>query len=145
MSIDSSAVKMLGIPVTRRVADSLVRTAEAVVAKLTYAQLDRFRIGMDLNRPQFASMVHVSERTLVRYADDEKRRVDPGVAERALRVARIQALAEFVLEDPANARAWLHAPQPAVGGRRPIDMLGSEFGAREVEHVLQRIEHGVYM
>lgn len=144
MTVEAQAVRLLGIQPGRHATDSLIRTADAVIGRLTYAQLDRFRIGMEQSRAAFASTIHLSERTLARYASDETRRVEPDVAERALRMARIRALAEFVLEDVESAKVWLRTPQPAMGERVPADLLRSEFGAREVERLLQRIEHGVY-
>ena len=60
------------------------------------------------------------------------------------RVARLRALAEFVLQDAAAGRAWLATPQPGLGGKVPNDLLRSEFGARDVETLLNRIEHGIY-
>jgi putative toxin-antitoxin system antitoxin component (TIGR02293 family) len=48
-----------------------------------------------------------------------------------------------VLEDKDAAREWLHDGQVGLGGRTPIDMMRTEAGAREVESLLIRIEHGV--
>lgn len=60
------------------------------------------------------------------------------------RVARLHALAERVLEDAAVARGWLRAEQPGLGGRVPLALIRTEAGAREVEDLLGRIEHGVF-
>lgn len=62
-----------------------------------------------------------------------------------LRQARIRSLAEHVLESPNAARLWLSEPQPGLGGRIPNDLLASEFGVKEVESLLNRIESGVYV
>jgi putative toxin-antitoxin system antitoxin component (TIGR02293 family) len=89
-------------------------------------------------------MINVSERTLARHAEDTTRHVNAGIAERALRLARIQALAEYVLQDATAGRPWLATPQPGLGGHVPNEFRSSEFGAREAEILLNRIEHGVY-
>lgn len=49
-----------------------------------------------------------------------------------------------VLEDPDNAIRWLNSPVVSLGGRRPIDLWGTDEGAQMVMDVLGRIEYGVY-
>ena len=53
------------------------------------------------------------------------------------------ALATSVFEDKAAARGWLTSPQIGLKGKEPLDLASSEAGAREVEDLLGRIEHGV--
>ena len=49
-----------------------------------------------------------------------------------------------VLESEENARRWLTSPQFGLGGAVPLEYAETEVGAREVEDLLGRIEHGVY-
>ena len=142
--VDARAARLLGLRAARRVAGSLHDLSKAARDQLTFADLERFRHELAQTRAQFSSMINVSERTLARHAGDTKRRVASDVAERALRLARIRALAEYVLEDAEAGREWLATPQPGLAGRMPNDLLASEFGAREVETLLNRIEHGIY-
>jgi putative toxin-antitoxin system antitoxin component (TIGR02293 family) len=58
--------------------------------------------------------------------------------------ARLLSLAVVTLESVENARAWLASPQVGLGGAIPSEMARTEDGAREVEDLLGRIEHGVY-
>ncbi|GGD33880.1 antitoxin Xre/MbcA/ParS toxin-binding domain-containing protein [Pseudoxanthomonas indica] len=58
---------------------------------------------------------------------------------RVLRIARIAGLARHVFESDAKATRWLSSRHLILGGR-PIDMLVSDAGAREVEDELWRIE-----
>lgn len=64
-------------------------------------------------------------------------------SERAIRVAWITSLAEETFANPDKAKAWLRQPMANLGGKRPIDLLDSEPGARVVEQLLYRIGHGV--
>jgi len=64
-------------------------------------------------------------------------------SERAIRVASITALAEETFVDPGKAKAWLRQPMAILDGKRPIDLLDSEPGARVIEQLLHRIGHGV--
>lgn len=68
----------------------------------------------------------------------------PILSDRAYRVAWILALAVDVLESRERAAAWLREPNRALGGHVPFSLLDTETGARDVETVLMRIEHGIY-
>jgi putative toxin-antitoxin system antitoxin component (TIGR02293 family) len=64
-------------------------------------------------------------------------------SERALRVASILSQAEQTFANKDKAHLWLRRPTSALGGRRPIDLLDCEPGARLVEQLLYRIGHGI--
>lgn len=57
--------------------------------------------------------------------------------------ARILKLATAVFEDKQKAISWLSRPQVGLGDKVPLEMIETEDGAREVENLLGRIEHGV--
>ncbi len=59
-----------------------------------------------------------------------------------LAVARIAHYAEEVFGDHAFAEQWLHKPNPALHDRAPADVARTEIGARRVEAILSRFEHG---
>jgi putative toxin-antitoxin system antitoxin component (TIGR02293 family) len=70
-----------------------------------------------------------------------------------LKVVEGDAIARFLrIADAANkafgeqdfARQWLSLPNPALGGRIPIELAETDAGAREVEDVLGRFAHGVH-
>lgn len=64
-------------------------------------------------------------------------------SERAVRVASVTALAEETFANREKAQIWLRRPTAPLGGKRPIDLLDSEPGARVVEQLLYRIGHGI--
>ena len=68
----------------------------------------------------------------------------PMLSDRLFRIASVYTLAKQVLEDDDKASLWLQEPNRALRGERPLDMLDTEIGTREVELVLNRLEHGVY-
>jgi putative toxin-antitoxin system antitoxin component (TIGR02293 family) len=75
-----------------------------------------------------------------------KRRVStlkPEESERVERLARVMALAEDAFGSTADARGFLATPHPELGGERPLDAAQTELGARQVEEVLWRMEHGL--
>jgi putative toxin-antitoxin system antitoxin component (TIGR02293 family) len=64
--------------------------------------------------------------------------------DKALRLDRIATLAKRVFGDPAKAHRWLRQPKRALQGEVPLSLLLSEAGARTVEEMLNRIEHGIF-
>jgi putative toxin-antitoxin system antitoxin component (TIGR02293 family) len=46
--------------------------------------------------------------------------------------------------DATRALGWLTSALIALEGRRPFDLLATEVGARDVETILGRLEHGVF-
>ncbi|NYZ14517.1 DUF2384 domain-containing protein [Azospirillum sp. RWY-5-1] len=67
----------------------------------------------------------------------------PEQSDRLMRVARVVALAEDTFGAQPKAAAWLRRPTTALGGERPLDLLDTDEGAREVETLLGRIAHGI--
>jgi putative toxin-antitoxin system antitoxin component (TIGR02293 family) len=97
---------------------------------------------LELSNSQFAETLGISERTWARIQKSDKR-LPFDASDRLYRVARIYAFACEVLEDEKEATKWIHSPQTGLGGKVPLDLLHTEAGAREVEDLLGRIEHGV--
>jgi putative toxin-antitoxin system antitoxin component (TIGR02293 family) len=64
-------------------------------------------------------------------------------SDRAVRLARIAALAEQVFGDRARAWHWLRATKRQFTGRSPLQLLATEAGARLVEELLYRIDEGM--
>ena len=69
----------------------------------------------------------------------------PDESDRLLRASRLFGKTLELFEtDRDTATEWLTTAQPALGGAVPIDLAKSEVGAREVERLLGRLEHGVF-
>ena len=62
--------------------------------------------------------------------------------EKAIRIARLIALAEDVFGDRNKALLWLRKPLRRFDGKAPIAMMASEAGGRLVEEALIQIEEG---
>lgn len=65
-------------------------------------------------------------------------------SDKALRLARIADLAGRVFGDETKAHRWLRKPKRALNGLAPLAFLASESGARTVEQMLHRIDHGLF-
>jgi len=64
-------------------------------------------------------------------------------SDRAVRVARITAMAEKVFGDAKRAWRWLRKPKRQFNGGTPIELLSSEAGARVVEELITQIDYGM--
>jgi putative toxin-antitoxin system antitoxin component (TIGR02293 family) len=85
----------------------------------------------------------VPKRTLARrIAGNEPLTVEE--TDKALRLGRIAALADRVFGNPEKAHRWMRKPKHLLGGMTPVDFLVTESGARQVEQMLYRIEHGIF-
>jgi putative toxin-antitoxin system antitoxin component (TIGR02293 family) len=64
-------------------------------------------------------------------------------SDRLIRAARVLAWADDTFGSPEKASRWLRRRSAALGGERPLDLLDTDEGAREVETLLGRIDHGL--
>jgi putative toxin-antitoxin system antitoxin component (TIGR02293 family) len=64
-------------------------------------------------------------------------------SDRAVRLARITALAEEVFGSEEKAFRWLRKPKRRFGSRTPLEMLVTEAGSRLVEELLYQIDEGM--
>jgi len=64
-------------------------------------------------------------------------------SERAERLARVYATAQYVWNSDDDARAFLQTPHPMLNGRTPLDVSLTELGARRVEELLWKLYYGI--
>jgi putative toxin-antitoxin system antitoxin component (TIGR02293 family) len=64
-------------------------------------------------------------------------------SDRLTRAVRLAGRAEEAIGNREKAARWLRKPNRALLGKRPLDLLESDVGARMVEQVLGRIEFGL--
>lgn len=98
---------------------------------------------LHLTNREVANILGISESKWIRKGRKPSSRLSPVESDRLYRIARIIALAKDVFEDEDRAIEWLRRPQFGLGDRVPFDLIYTEVGAREVESLLLRIEHGV--
>jgi putative toxin-antitoxin system antitoxin component (TIGR02293 family) len=124
----------------------LVPTPSELIAAVK-AGLD-VRVFVDLARrlgvseARLAEVAGIAPTTLTR----RKRAgaLTPDEGEHVLRLAALLDRAAHVFEDEADAADWLRTPNLALGGDSPLSLADTELGAREVDDLLGRLEHGVY-
>lgn len=116
---------------------------ERVEAGFSYAAFERLQRNLQLPVEELARLVRIPLRTLARRR--EAGRLTAEESGRLLRTSRVFALALALFDgDLARARAWLETPAQALGERAPQELATTEVGAREVENLIGRLEHGIF-
>jgi len=130
---------MGGARVLHRRVTTLAELDEAVAHGLPRAALDA--LVARVANPQDSTRLKyriVPKATYLRHE-----RLNPPHGQRAERLARVFAMAEAAWADPGEARRFMNAPHPELGGRTPLEAAMTELGARQVEEVLERGLHGL--
>ncbi|WP_114814205.1 antitoxin Xre-like helix-turn-helix domain-containing protein [Paraburkholderia kururiensis] len=71
-------------------------------------------------------------------------RLSPDESDRAIRLAKIVALAEAVFGNREKAMAWLRAQQARFAGKTALGLAATEHGARLMEDALVQIDEGYF-
>lgn len=118
---------------------------ERIVAGLPVAEFDALREMLGLSVEVMAHKIGISIATLSRRRG-QKLPLDQNHSDRLIRYARLYWLTvDFFNGDATTARAWFVRPARALNAQTPLDFAETEMGAREVEDLLGRLEHGVYV
>jgi putative toxin-antitoxin system antitoxin component (TIGR02293 family) len=115
---------------------------EVLRVGLPVQELNDLQACLDVPMDKLFPMLGISKATLHRRKAEG--RLDQAESDRVVRFAKLMGKAVEVMESEEDARQWLSAPQFGLGGAVPLEYAETEVGAREVENLLGRIEHGVY-
>ena len=109
----------------------------------SFKALQTFESRSGLAMSRLAATIGIPERTLARRK--VSRRLTPDESERLLRISAVFEDAVDLFEgDVAAAVNWLTTPRKALGDRAPLAYARTEPGAREVENLIGRLEHGIF-
>lgn len=123
---------------------NVLQVARRLTQGLAYSALERFRKHSGLTAETVAAATQIPRRTLARRKRQGK--LTSQESERLYRLAVLFEKAADLFEgDVAAAREWLQSPAKAFAGRTPLQMAETEVGAREVENLIGRLEHGVFV
>lgn len=120
-----------------------LKLAEKVETGLSFESLERVgRItGLSLEKLRIA--VRIAPRTLTRRRHEK--RLSPEESDRLVSLSRLLSMTYELFEgDSATAMRWFISPSLALGGLSPLEAAATETGAREVENLIGRLEHGVF-
>ena len=117
--------------------------AEIVESGFLYNAFEEFSSELDLPLNELADLIHISIETLSIRKEEGK--LNSEESDRVMRIARILGLTIDLFEgDKEKAIHWLMTSKIALGGKSPMDFSKTEVGAREVESIIGRLEHGVF-
>jgi putative toxin-antitoxin system antitoxin component (TIGR02293 family) len=119
------------------------KLVEVLKSGLPFHELEDLQTHLGLPAEKLASMLGISKATFHRKRGNASK-LTPAVSDRVVRYASLLGHAFKVFEDFESAKQWLNAAQIGLGGAVPLEYAKTEIGARDVENLLGRIEHGVY-
>jgi putative toxin-antitoxin system antitoxin component (TIGR02293 family) len=114
----------LALAVRRRL--PLVALKGLAKAGLTEQEIDRFVIPQRTRR----------------HRAGKKQPLTIDESDRAVRLLRIQTVAEDTFGSKEKANIWLRRPLAELGGETPLDIARTEAGARVIETILAKIAWG---
>jgi putative toxin-antitoxin system antitoxin component (TIGR02293 family) len=122
--------------------DTSLEAVKLVESGLPFSAIERLQKTSGLTRDRIKQVTLISEGSLSRRK--KAGRLSSAESERVLRISRVFERATSLYEgDQNSARQWLETPIPALDNQRPLDLSRTEPGAREVEDLIGRIEHGI--
>jgi putative toxin-antitoxin system antitoxin component (TIGR02293 family) len=127
----------------RRKPASALEMALAIQKGLPAFSISRVCQRINLPEQQAAAALGIPLGALARLRRTPQRRLDPVTSDRLYRMANLFAIASSALCGEDSARTWMRSRQPGLGNLIPVDLIGTEASAREVEDLLLRIEYGV--
>jgi uncharacterized protein (DUF2384 family) len=118
-----------------------VAATDALFPKeLSYKKFKAIMDKAPFTLSEWAALLQLSERTLLRYAKD-------GQAFNSILSERILALEQVINEGVAffasNFKDWLYSTPYSKAGKRPMDYLYTHKGIEEVYHTIMRLQVGV--
>ena len=143
MSVAEIVAVLGGKKTFKRPVRSTDDLAQQVRFGLPASTVERLAGTLSLHRSQVAERLNIPSRTLSRRLA-AKSRLTHDESDRAMRMARVVALAKEVLGSDEKASRCMSNPNRALGGKRPFDQLDTEPGVRSVEEVLYGIAYGMY-
>ena len=134
------ALRKLGFKSALGKGSTFKQVRDALQEGVPRSAFDQLRTDLGVSNEDLADILGIPTRTLARRTE----RFKADESERLLRVGSVWAKSLDVLEDLPAARRWMTQPKLALGGLTPLRCCDTELGAREVESLLGRIEHGVF-
>ena len=124
-------------------ADNTLQLVDAIDRGFPFATLERVRKETGLPMERLANSIGLSPRTLTRRK--KEKRLSAAESDRLVTVTRLLTQAVELFEGRKDAALrWFVQPNRALGNHSPLEMATTETGAREVENLIGRLEHGVF-
>lgn len=113
------------------------------VKDFNYSEFKKIADKAPFTQAEWASILHVSERTLQRYAKNNGS-FAPINAERALQIENVLKEGTFTFGKVDNFYNWLKRNPYMLGGNLSFESLTSASGIERILTQLHRIQHGLF-
>lgn len=110
--------------------------------EFTYNDFKKISDRVDLSQKEWSDILHISERTLQRYAKDNSA-FNFSVIDRILLIDKVLKKGIDVLGNVIDFIAWLKNDPESIEGKLGLHSLASFDGISKVLNQLGRIEHGI--
>ena len=117
--------------------------AQRVEEGVPVTEIVQFGKQAGFTNDELARLIQIPPRTYARRVAS-KSRLKVSEGERAVRLMRLFERAKQVFGSDENTRGWFNGKILALGGKTPLEYAQTEPGAREVEDLIGRIEHGIF-
>lgn len=115
----------------------------AVEKGFSWKTFERFVKNIDLPAERVAEFLGIPRRTLARRKNEGRLKSDE--SDKLLRLARVFGSALDLYDGNREAAVlWLTDINIALGKVAPLDFARTELGAQEVEHLVGRIQYGMF-
>lgn len=115
----------------------------APIKDLTFNDFKKISSKVDFTQKEWSAILHISERTLQRYAHDN-RSFTTGVVDRISQINKVLQRGKEVFGSYAKFNLWLRDNPYMLEGRLSLKSLASIEGINNVLTQLGRIEHGIF-
>lgn len=109
---------------------------------ITKTYLTQLKDETALDYDALAQALSVTRSTLINKKGDQK--FSDHISERIIAVAELYSFGYEVFEDKDNFNRWMFAPNQALSGAAPFDLMDNQFGREEIRNLIGRIAYGVY-
>jgi len=131
-----------GTTVTGQKIESEMDLYELSAAGLPKRALTTLSAKLGLPLRAMVKFLHIGERTIQRKREQDL--LDLATSEQVLQIAVVYATGAELFGSIAAFQLWMAADNMALGGKKPLDLLPSRYGARLILDILGRIDTGVY-
>lgn len=109
----------------------------------TFAEFKKIADKAPFTQSEWAAMLHLSERTLQRYAKNEGS-FAPMNAERILQIAKVLEQGKITFGKAENFYQWIKREPYMLEGNLSMNDLSSYEGIQKILTQLGRIQHGIF-
>lgn len=134
-----------GLPPKMEEAPGLYKTVKKspVIVDFTFKKFSKIAATMPFTQKEWATMLHLSERTLQRYAKDNKS-FEGIYVDKILHIGQLINAGLETFTSPETFYEWLKRDKQVMGHLLNFESLSSTRGIQDTIDQIGRIQHAVY-